>query len=140
MNLRGVTIWILGAALLLTACAPKMIFVRLDGQHVGDDPVLTQQFQIDSAVCNGEMQKANLSGVTFTGGGLAGAVAAAERSNSAMAVGAGCMAGKGYAYVKEEEAESHRARFAAVEAERKKREISTASPSPARATASPKRQ
>jgi hypothetical protein len=53
---------------------------------------LAQQFQVDAAICNGEMQKANVSGVTFSGGGLAGIAAQAERSNAVGQVAQGCMA------------------------------------------------
>ena len=67
------------SAVALSGCAKDMIYVRLDGQRSSNDPVLAQQFEIDRTICAGEMQKANVSGVTFSGGGLAGAVAAAER-------------------------------------------------------------
>ena len=33
------------------------------------EPVLNQQFQMDATICRGDMQKANLAGVTFSGGG-----------------------------------------------------------------------
>src|SRR5579872_3614079 len=65
---------------------PRRIGVRdADGlssrrrKAVLGDPVLQQQFEMDRTICQGEMQKANLSGVTFAGGGLAGVAAAAER-------------------------------------------------------------
>jgi hypothetical protein len=84
-------------ALALTGCATHMIYLRADGHDIGGDPVLHQQFDMDRTVCQGELQKANVSGVVFTGGGLAGAFAAAARSQEVDQVGQGCMAGKGYA-------------------------------------------
>lgn len=72
------------------------------------------------------MQKANVSGVTFTGGGLAGAVAAAERSNAVGQVAQGCMAQKGYIAVPKEQAEARLAEFAAIAVEKKRREAEAA--------------
>ena len=83
---------------------------------------VAQQFQVDAAICNGEMQKANVSGVTFAGGGFAGAVAAAERSNAVGQVAQGCMAQRGYLVVLREEAPAKLAELAAVAAEKKRRE------------------
>jgi len=45
-------------------------------------------FQLDRTVCQGERERADLSGVTVSQGGLAGAVAAVQRSNAADAVSA----------------------------------------------------
>lgn len=104
------------------ATAPKMTYIRTDGQHIKGDAVREQQFQVDAAICNGEMQKANVSGVTFTGGGIAGAVAAANRSSAVGQVGQGCMAEKGYVIVPEEQAEAKLAEFAAIAEEKKQRE------------------
>ena len=91
---------LLFSALNLAGCAKEMTYVRLDGQRASTDPVLSQQFQVDAAICQGEMQKANVSGVTFSGGGLAGAMAAAERSKAVGQVAQGCMAQRGYAAAK----------------------------------------
>jgi hypothetical protein len=63
-----------------------MVWLRADGQSVRDNPVLQTQAELDSTSCLGERNKAALSGVTFTGGGLAGVAAAAERSNAADTV------------------------------------------------------
>jgi hypothetical protein len=121
--------WIVGAAaaLLLTACAqqPKMAWIRADGQRAAGDPVLSHQFQMARTVCLGEREKANLSGVTVTRGGLAGALAAQDRADSADQVGAGCMAEKGYVQVLEDEAEAKRQEFAAIEAEKARRDAAT---------------
>lgn len=115
------------AALLLSACAqqPKMLWVRGDGQRTAGDPVMVHQFEMDRTMCQGEMQKANLSGVTLTRGGLAGAVAAADRDEAAGQVGNGCMASKGYVLVREDEAEAKRVQFAAIEAEKARRDAAT---------------
>ncbi len=76
-------VWVLGA-LMLSGCAPHMVWLRSDGVFPGSDPVLNQQLEMDRTICNGDMQKANLSGVTFAGGGLAG-LAAANNRNAAAA-------------------------------------------------------
>ncbi|MCX7310340.1 MAG: hypothetical protein NTV56_01090 [Alphaproteobacteria bacterium] len=117
-------------ATLLTGCAKEMAYIRYDGQRASTDPVLAQQFQQDAAICNGEMQKANVSGVTFTGGGLAGAVAASERGNAVGQVAQGCMAQKGYAYDPKEQAEARLTEFAAVAEEKRKREAALQAPPP----------
>jgi hypothetical protein len=87
---------------------------------------LSSNFKSIPAICTGEMQKANVSGVTFTGGGLAGAVAAAERSNAVGQVAQGCMAQKGYIAVPKEQAEARLAEFAAIAVEKKRREAEAA--------------
>jgi hypothetical protein len=76
----------LGASLivaaLLSGCAKEMVYLRIDGQRASTDPVLAQQFEVDRTICSGEMQKANVSGVTFSGGGLAGLAAQIERQQA----------------------------------------------------------
>ena len=87
------------AASLLAGCAadqPKPLFIRADGKPVTGNPALETQFELDRAVCEGESNKANLSGVTLAGGGFAGAIAQAQRHSSALEVGRGCMAARGY--------------------------------------------
>lgn len=111
---------------LVAGCAQKVAYIRIDGQR-GSDPVLAQQFEIDRTICTGEMQKANVSGVTFTGGGVAGLAAQIERSNAVGQVAQGCMAQKGYVSVPEDQAEAKTAEFAAVAAEKKRREEAEAS-------------
>jgi hypothetical protein len=61
---------------------------------------------------------ADLAGVTLAGGGLAGAIAAQQRTNSADEVGKGCMAQKGYVYVAEDKAEEISASLGATAAQR----------------------
>ncbi|HML06612.1 MAG TPA: hypothetical protein VK430_00590 [Xanthobacteraceae bacterium] len=93
-----------------------MVWVRTDGKNAAADPVLAQQFQIDKTICLGEREKADLSGVTVSQGGIAGIVAAQNRANAADAVAKGCMAEKGYVQVPEDQAEAQRQQFADVAA------------------------
>src|SRR6266508_6268252 len=102
-----------------------MLWVRADGQRLAGDAVLLRQAEMDRTVCLGERQKATLSGVTVTRGGLAGVVAAQERADAADQVGAGCMAEKGYVLAREDEAEAKREEFAAIEAEKARRDAAT---------------
>ncbi|MCK1520334.1 hypothetical protein [Bradyrhizobium sp. 17] len=112
------------------AAAPKMGWVRVDGQSARENPVLTTQFEVDKTSCLGERNKAALSGVTVASGGLAGAIAAQERNNAADTVGQGCMAEKGYLLVKEEEADAKRAELAKVAELKKQQETAAAAPAP----------
>jgi hypothetical protein len=127
----------------LAACAtqPKLIWLRTDGQRAGADPVLTQQFQIDKTVCLGQRERADLSGVTVTQGGLVGVVAAQNRANAADAVAQGCMAEKGYVLVQEDQARGKQEEFAAIAAEKARREaaaLAPLSPPAQRAVSKPK--
>ncbi|WP_315701856.1 MULTISPECIES: hypothetical protein [unclassified Bradyrhizobium] len=123
------------------AAAPKMVWLRVDGQPAKDNPVLRTQYEVDATACLGERNKAALSGVTFTGGGVGGAIAAAERSNAADTVARGCMAEKGYLLVKEEEAEQKRAELAAIAEQKRQQEAAalstTATPKARRPAAKP---
>ncbi len=85
----------------LSACAegPRLVPIRMDGQSIGSNPVLQQAFETDRTVCVGEARKASLSGTTFASGGIAGAIAQAERDDAVRDVMAGCMAQKGYKMV-----------------------------------------
>jgi hypothetical protein len=122
--------WILAAAgaMFLSGCAQKMAYVRIDGQRAATDPVLAQQFEVDRTICSGEMQKANVSGVTFSGGGLAGIAAQVERQNAVGQVAQGCMASRGYLSVPEDQAAAKAAELAAVAEEKKRRELAAAAP------------
>jgi len=118
------------AALALAGCAPHMIYLRADGQMAAGDPVLQQQFEMDHTICQGDMQKANVSGVTFAGGGIVGAVAAANRNEAVGQVGQGCMAEKGYVLVREDQAAAKQQELAAIAAEKARREAAAAAPQP----------
>jgi hypothetical protein len=120
----------MAVSLALSACASQTIYLRADGQSIRGDPVMQQQFEMDRTVCQGEMNKADLSGVTFTGGGLAGAFAAAGRAQEAGQVGQGCMAAKGYVLVREDQAAAKQQELAAIAAEKARREAAAAAPPP----------
>jgi hypothetical protein len=117
-------------SLAVSACAtaPKMLWLRADGQRAATDPVLAQQFQMDRTICLGQREKADLSGVTVTQGGIAGIVAAQNRTNAADAVAQGCMAEKGYVLVREDEVAEKQQELAAIAAEKARREAAAAAP------------
>jgi hypothetical protein len=133
--MRNLGIVALCAALGGCAAAPKMLWVRADGQRSADNPVLQTQFELDGTACLGERNKANLSGVTFTGGGLAGVAASMERSNAADTVQRGCMAEKGYLLVPEDQAAAKRAELAAIAEQKRQQESAAAAP-----TSKPRKQ
>jgi len=111
---REQTIWLV--ALLATGCAqqPRLTVVRLDGQPMLGNPVLTQQLDTDRLICQGEMQKANMSGVVIPTGGLVQQTAQEiQRDNAASQVMTGCLAQKGYIIVPEHEAEARAAQLRA---------------------------
>jgi hypothetical protein len=118
------------AALGGCAAAPKMLWVRADGQRSTDSPGLVTQYELDSTSCLGERNKANLSGVTFTGGGIGGIVAAQNRSDAADTVQRGCMAEKGYLLVPEDQAAQKQAELAAIAEEKRRQEAAAAAPPP----------
>jgi hypothetical protein len=113
------TAFLLVAAVVLASCAtaPPPVFVRTDGRSINVYSVLSQQFQLDKTVCLGNREKADLSGVTVSGGGLAGAIAAQNRSQAADAVFVGCMAEKGYMLTTADKAAALTAENAAVAAQ-----------------------
>ena len=116
-----------------------MIYLRADGMNPVSDPVVNQQFEMDRTICQGDMQKANVSGVTITGGGVPGVVAAANRSQAVSQVGQGCMAEKGYVLVKEDDAPAKSQELAAVAAEKARREAAAAQAAAAAAAPPPKK-
>lgn len=118
-------VWLL-AALTPSGCAPHLVYLRQDGVFPASDPVLNQQFQTDSTICRGDMQKANIAGVTFSGGGLAGVAAANNRAAAAGQVAEGCMAEKGYVLVGEDQAGAMSQQLAAVAAEKTRRDAEAA--------------
>ena len=63
----------------MLACATPALYLRADGKPLLGDPSFSNNSKTDCTICQGEMGKVNLSGVTFAGGGLAGVAAAAER-------------------------------------------------------------
>ncbi|WP_143029470.1 hypothetical protein [Bradyrhizobium brasilense] len=124
--MRNLAILALCAGLIGCAAAPKMLWLRADGQRASDNPVLRTQFELDGTACLGERNKANLSGVTVTGGGLAGVAASIERSNAADTVQRGCMAEKGYLLVPEDQADAKQAELAAIAEQKRQQEAAAA--------------
>jgi hypothetical protein len=126
MRILGIVV--LCAALGGCAAAPKMLWVRVDGQRSTENPVLVTQYEVDSTSCLGERNKANLSGVTVTQGGFAGLASAAERGQAADSVQRGCMAEKGYLLVPEDQAAEKQRELAAVAALKRQQETEPAAP------------
>jgi hypothetical protein len=122
------TAFLFVAAVIVTGCAttPPPMFVRTDGRSINTDPVLSQQFQLDKTVCLGNREKADLSGVSVSGGGLAGAIAAENRSQAADAVFVGCMAEKGYMLTTADRADELAAENAALAAQSHRQTVAQA--------------
>ncbi|MET3964927.1 hypothetical protein [Bradyrhizobium sp. S3.9.1] len=118
-NMRKIAIAALCVALGGCPAQSKMLWHRADGQRALDNPTLRTQFEFDGTACLGERNKDNLSGVTVTGGELAGIAAVAYRSAAADTVQRGCMVEKGYLLVPEDQAQAKQAELVAV-AEQKK--------------------
>jgi hypothetical protein len=115
------------AALALAGCAgPQMLYLRADGVAPGSDPVLNQQFEMDRTVCNGDRQRASLSGVSYGGGGWGAIAAQASRNQAAGQVAQGCMAEKGYVLVREDQVAEKQQELAAIAAEKARREAAAA--------------
>jgi hypothetical protein len=108
------------AALALTGCATKGVFLLADGRLPSDDPLLKEQLEKDLAICNGEAQKANLSGSLSN-------VSSVSRYSAVAQVGRGCMAEKGYVLVRKEEVDSKQQELAAAAAEKAHLEAAAAS-------------
>jgi hypothetical protein len=90
------------AALALTACTSDKgkTWLRIDGRSVHSTPELAKQFELDGAICNGEMQKAGLS---YGGNQAYGLVPALvedyNKAEGMLGVARGCMAQRGYLHV-----------------------------------------
>jgi hypothetical protein len=109
------------AALILAGCAPHMTWLRADGVAPSADPVINQQFEMDRTVCQGELQKANLSGSLRDWSAI-------SRGSAVNQVGQGCMAQKGYVAVPEEQAVAKQQELAAIATEKARREAAAAAP------------
>lgn len=111
-------------ALVLMSCAttprPQNLWVRTDGQSTRDTPALASQFEVDRTICEGEMQKANLSGAQYCRGLADCIVSGAARGDAMATVGKGCMAQHGYILMPEDQVEGYRATM-----------LATAAPAPA---------
>ena len=119
---------VVALALVLASCAVKpevkMVNIRTDGQSIRGNPALVQQFEIDKAICEGEMSKANMGGTQFCRGIIDCAAQSQQRGQGMQVVGRGCMAERGYIYVPESEMEE---RLAALRANQPK-PVAIASP------------
>jgi hypothetical protein len=113
--LRFVAVVFCAGALAGCAVQPevRMVNIRTDGQAIRGNPALIQQFEIDKAVCEGEMSKANLGGTQFCRGVIDCAVQGQQRGQGLQVVGKGCMAEKGYIQVPEPEMEARLAEIRA---------------------------
>jgi hypothetical protein len=93
---------------------PPMVWIRTDGISIKENPAFAQKFDVDKTVCEGEMQKANLSGTQICRG-LADCIVQGQQRGSAVGiVGKGCMADRGYVLVPEDQAQSQMAAFRAA--------------------------
>jgi hypothetical protein len=98
MRKGALLIFLMGAMCALASCAVqvKNKWVRVDGQSIEKNPALVKQYEVDKTICEGEMQKADLSGSSFCYG-LGNCLATGiSRGNAMAGVGKGCMAQRGY--------------------------------------------
>jgi hypothetical protein len=87
MRVSGMVV--LALAIVLNACAqqPTPRWTRVDGKAIRGDVTLETQYEVDVKICQGEMQKANLSATAEAGFG---------RGRAVDQVFIGCMAQRGY--------------------------------------------
>src|SRR4051812_39426010 len=97
-----------GLVLALSGCnqTTQNVWLRTDGRRATSSPALSQQFDIDAAVCQGERQKAALAGGSINSTGLMAVAESMERGQAADDVTKGCMAQRGYLLVPREVAEA----------------------------------
>jgi hypothetical protein len=92
------------------------VWVRIDGQKGAGNPVLMQQYEVDSTICLGQTQQSAVGMAPIYYQGVAGAIGASviqsQRNAALTDVVKGCMAQKGYMRVRSSQAEAMRARFA----------------------------
>lgn len=117
----------LGGLLAVAGCQTAnpydgSIWVRTDGQKGSGNPVLTAQYDVDSAICVGEVQKAAVGSPVIYYQGLAGMVSAAmiadQKTAGLVDIMKGCMAQKGYVLVPLKDAEVVAAEFRRQAAEK----------------------
>jgi hypothetical protein len=104
------------ASVALAGCATRSVYLLADGRLPASDPVMNQQFETDSTVCQREVQKAN---------SLSGNL---REQNFADKVDQSCMAAKGYVSVPEEQVPAKQQELAAIAAEKARREAAAAPP------------
>lgn len=108
MHRFGAIILCLALASCVTQPSVPNVWVRTDGQTIRESAALVQQYEVDRTVCEGEMQKANLSGTQFCRGVGDCMVSSIERNSSLAIVAKGCMAQKGYVLMPEDQAEAYK--------------------------------
>jgi hypothetical protein len=108
------TLTMIVAAVICAGCAqqPKQVWIRADGEPA--TAVAAHQFELDKMMCEGDMQKASMSGVNFCRGVVDCAFEGAARNQQANIVGKGCMAQKGYVSVPEDIAVQKQEEFRAI--------------------------
>lgn len=92
------------SAILLSACqqSAQYKYVQIDGH------ALTNQYEADRAICEGEAQKAEISGGQIRGSLGDILIDGIHRDQSVQAVRVGCMAQKGYAWTKTDQTIANR--------------------------------
>jgi hypothetical protein len=104
--------WLGSAALILVlaACSQqKLVWVRTDGQPMGDSQDLSRRFELDRRICDVEMQKANLSASDVCSNTTECTASAVKRGLTLRDAGKSCMAERGYTQVPAAEAENRAA-------------------------------
>jgi hypothetical protein len=102
------------ALLVLAACThtpppPPMVWVRMDGQRIADNPTLARQGESDKATCGGNAQAAPSSTLVETN--------LTDQTMASMDSMKDCMAQKGYLLVPADQAELVREQHAATSAQ-----------------------
>jgi hypothetical protein len=116
------TAFLLLVVLPLAGCGANYVYLRADGQDLGSDPALYQQFEKDSGICLSEID--TISGLPAWGSGtndVAGGGNAARE----------CMREKGYLVVQADVAALKQQDLAAKAAEKAQRDAAAAAPPPA---------
>jgi hypothetical protein len=113
-------------ALVLTGCGAlglRFSYVRADGQDIASNPALYQQFNMDRAICQGEMHR-NDRAVTSS------AIGSDMSRSSSDDLVQDCMENKGYLVVTEKEAVAQQQELAAKAAEKARLEAEAAAAPP----------
>ena len=106
-------IFLLGAC--QTTPQESLIWVRTDGRVGSGNPALQQQYQINTTICLGEVQKSAAGAPIIYYQGLAGAISAgmiqSQQQRAYLDIMKGCMAQRGYLLVPQSQAETMSAGF-----------------------------
>jgi len=107
------------AVLALAGCSADYVYLRADGQDLGGNPALYQQFEKDSVLCRSEVSD---SGAPIWGGATNAAADGIARQQ--------CMKDKGYLVVPADLAALKQQDLAAKAAEKAQREAVAVAPPP----------